>query len=128
MERFVNDLALSPATSASIKGMLVEDVTVTGYSKAAFEIKYDTQDVRLENVVGAFIWVFGVTMAGYVLSDAIGDSIDTYLLPIIAVIILVSLIPPFLEWRKSKKHPAGAVSTAEAEAEAAELHDILDDE
>ena len=36
------------------------------------------------NVVGAFIWVFGVTMAGYVLADVIGDSIDTYLLPIIA--------------------------------------------
>ena len=80
------------------------------------------------NVIGAFIWVFGVTMAGYVLSDVIGDNIDTYLLPIIAVIILVSLIPPFLEWRKSKKHPAQAVSAAEAEAEAAELHAIVEDE
>ena len=26
------------------------------------------------NVVGAFIWVFGVTMAGYLLADVIGDS------------------------------------------------------
>ena len=45
-------------------------------------------------------------MAGYLLSDVIGEDIDTYLLPIIAVIIIVSLIPPFLEWRKAKKHPA----------------------
>ena len=80
------------------------------------------------NVIGAFLWVFGVTMAGYLLSDAIGDDIDTYLLPIIALIIIVSLIPPFLEWRKSKKHPAHAVSDAEAEAEAAELHAIVEDE
>ena len=43
---------------------------------------------------------------GLLLSDVIGDNIDTYLLPIIALIIIISLIPPFLEWRKSKRHPA----------------------
>ncbi len=80
------------------------------------------------NVVGAFLWVSGVTMAGYLLSDAIGDDVDKYLLPIIALIIVVSLIPPFLEWRKSKKRPAHAVSEAEAEAEAAELHAIVEDD
>ena len=80
------------------------------------------------SVVGAFLWVFGVTMAGYWLAEAIGEDIDTYLLPIIALIIVVSLIPPFLEWRKSKKHPAHAVSEAEAEAEAAELHTIVEDD
>ena len=57
---------------------------------------------------GAFVWVFGVTLAGYLLADVIGDDIDTYLLPIIAVIIIVSLIPPFLEWRKAKKQPLHA--------------------
>ncbi len=80
------------------------------------------------NVVGGFVWVFGVTMAGYLLSDVIGEDIDTYLLPIIAVIIIVSLIPPLVEWRRSKKHPSHVVSEAEAEAEAAELHEILEDE
>ena len=80
------------------------------------------------NVVGAFIWVVGVTMAGYLLSDVIGEDIDKYLLPIIAAIIILSLIPPFLEWRKAKKHPSHAVSAAEAEAEAAELHEILEEE
>jgi membrane-associated protein len=70
------------------------------------------------NVVGGLVWVVGVTMAGYLLSDAIGDSVDTYLLPIIAVIILVSLIPPFLEWRKARRQPARTATPAEAEAEA----------
>ena len=67
-------------------------------------------------------------MAGYLLSDAIGDSVDTYLLPIIAVIIVVSLIPPFLEWRKARRQSARTVTPAEAEAEAAHLHATLEED
>ncbi|HKE92841.1 MAG TPA: hypothetical protein VKB34_00930, partial [Povalibacter sp.] len=52
VQKFFEDQALSPATSASVKGLVVEDVTVTGYSKYAFELKYDSQNVRLENVTG----------------------------------------------------------------------------
>ena len=77
------------------------------------------------NVVGAFLWAVGLTMLGYVLGDVIGKDIDTYLLPLVAVIILVSLIPPFLEWRKARKHPHAPVTEAEAEAEAEELEEIL---
>src|SRR5689334_348600 len=80
------------------------------------------------NVVGAFIWVFGVTLAGYFLADAIGDSIDTYLYPLIAVIIIVSLIPPFLEWRKAKKRKPVHFTEAQAEAEAAALHEVVEDD
>ena len=54
------------------------------------------------NVMGAFIWAVGVTVAGYVLGSTI-PSIDRYLFPIIALIVLGSLIPPFLEWRKHKR-------------------------
>jgi membrane-associated protein len=80
------------------------------------------------NVVGAFIWVFGVTLLGYFLAEQIGDSIDTYLLPIILVIIVLSLIPPFLEWRKAKRQGPRPITEAQAEAEAAELHHAVDDE
>ena len=80
------------------------------------------------NVVGAFIWVFGVTLAGYLLADVIGDSVDKYLLPIIFVIIFVSLIPPFLEWRKARKEPAVEISESQAEAEARRLHADVDDD
>jgi membrane-associated protein len=79
------------------------------------------------NVVGAFLWVFGVTLAGYFLADAIGDSVDKYLLPIIAVIILVSLIPPFIEWRKARKQ-SHTVTAAEAEQEADALHAALEED
>ncbi len=80
------------------------------------------------NVIGAFVWVFGVTLAGYWLADAIGDSIDTYLYPLIGAIIVISLIPPFIEWRKSKKKAAVRFTQAQAEAEAAALHDIVEDD
>ena len=79
------------------------------------------------NVVGAFIWVFGVTLAGYFLAKSIGNSVDKYLLPIIALIILLSLIPPFLEWRKARKE-SHTVTAAEAEQEAAALHASLEDD
>ena len=78
------------------------------------------------NVIGGFIWAVGVTTAGYVLGSTI-PSIDKYLLPIIFVIMLLSLIPPFLEWRRHRKVVAPATD-AEAEAEAEELQDLLDGE
>jgi membrane-associated protein len=77
------------------------------------------------NVVGALLWAVGLTMLGYVLGDVIGEDIDAYLLPLVALIILISLIPPFLEWRKARKHPHAVVTEAEAEAEAEELEEIL---
>jgi membrane-associated protein len=80
------------------------------------------------NLLGAFLWVFGVTMAGYWLADVIGNSIDKYLLPIIGLIIVLSLVPPFIEWRRSKRNPAHALSTEQAETEAADLHTALEDE
>ncbi len=81
------------------------------------------------NVIGALLWAIGVTMAGYVLADAIGEHVDTYLLPVVAVIVIVSVIPPFLEWRKQRAAGAAASpSPAEALAEVAELHELLDEE
>lgn len=77
------------------------------------------------NVVGAFIWAVGVTMLGYALGDAIGDSIDTYLLPMIVVIVLVSLLPPLIEWRRARRASQTPVSPAAADAKAEELEELL---
>jgi membrane-associated protein len=77
------------------------------------------------NVIGAFLWAVGLTLLGYALGDAIGEDIDTYLLPLIALIILVSLIPPFLEWRKARKVKQAGATATEAVAEAEELEEIL---
>jgi membrane-associated protein len=40
-------------------------------------------------------------MLGYALGRSI--SIDKYILPIVAVIIVASLIPPYLEYRRHKR-------------------------
>jgi membrane-associated protein len=78
------------------------------------------------NVVGGFVWAVGVTTAGYVLGSTI-PSIDRYLLPVIAVIVFLSVLPPLLEWRKHRKQVA-PVGAGEAEREADELQDLLDGE
>ena len=53
-------------------------------------------------VVGGLLWSVGVTMAGYGLGNTI-PSIDKYLLPIIALIVVVSVIPIALELLRSRR-------------------------
>jgi membrane-associated protein len=46
------------------------------------------------NVIGAFLWAFCITIAGYFLGRFIpGDTVDLFLLPIIMMIVFVSLLP-----------------------------------
>jgi hypothetical protein len=69
-------------------------------------------------------------MLGYFAGDLIPkDKVDTYLLPIIAVIILISMIPPLLEYRKHKKEAAAShpLTDAEAEALVEDLRQDVDD-
>ena len=75
------------------------------------------------NVVGGFVWGVGVTVAGYVLGEAIGEDIDKYLLPIIALIVLLSILPPVIEALRQRRRnrAAAAVSAADPDAETAEL-------
>jgi membrane-associated protein len=83
------------------------------------------------NVIGGFVWAVGVTIAGYVLGEAIGaNNVDKYLLPIIAVIIVLSILPPVIEALRERRRNrnATAASTADAEAEAAELHRALSED
>src|SRR5260370_21797994 len=54
------------------------------------------------NVIGAFIWALGVTLLGYAPGNAIGGNGDNYPLPLIAVIIVLSLLPALFEWRRAK--------------------------
>lgn len=56
------------------------------------------------NVVGGTLWAGGITLLGFFAGEAIGeDNIDSYLLPIIAVIVALSAIPAALEWRKHRR-------------------------
>ena len=56
----------------------------------------------LWQVVGGVVWTQGITLAGYTLGSRI-PSIDRYLLPIIAVVVLLSLLPILVEVRRSRR-------------------------
>lgn len=64
------------------------------------------------NIVGGILWVFSVSFAGYLLGKTV-PNIDQYILPIVAVIIILSAITPtwgFLQHRKNQKISASAKS------------------
>ena len=61
-------------------------------------------------VVGGLVWTIGVTLAGYALGSRI-PSIDHYLLPIIAVIVLLSLLPILAEALRSRRRRPPAQSS-----------------
>lgn len=44
------------------------------------------------NLVGGILWAIGVTLAGYYLGSLIPD-VDKYLLPIVALIVIASILP-----------------------------------
>jgi membrane-associated protein len=52
-------------------------------------------------VLGGLVWSVGLTLAGYALGSRI-PNVDKYLLPIVALIIAVSLVPVALEVRRSR--------------------------
>ncbi len=69
-------------------------------------IGYPARKFLFWNVIGAVIWTELVLGAGYILGNKISGSIDKYLLPIIALIVIASVIPVAIEvlkeWRTKK--------------------------
>jgi membrane-associated protein len=53
------------------------------------------------NIFGAAIWAVGVSLLGFWLGKSI--DIDKWIYPIVAVIIVLSLVPPYLEYRRHKR-------------------------
>jgi membrane-associated protein len=77
----------------------------------------------LWNVIGAVIWTDGILIIGHALAnsiyDAIGDNIDHYILPVVAVIILISLLPIFIEIMRERRAKKKAGNADDPEAAAA---------
>ena len=58
------------------------------------------------NVIGALLWAAGITYAGFYVGTAlesVGIHVDTILLPIVAFIVLVSVLPPVIHIFNDKK-------------------------
>ena len=56
----------------------------------------------LAQVVGGLVWSLGITLAGYALGSRI-PNIDHYLLPIVAVVVVLSLVPIGLELVRERR-------------------------
>jgi membrane-associated protein len=68
----------------------------------------------LWQVLGGLVWTVGVTLAGYALGSRI-PGIDRYLLPIIAIVVVLSLLPILAEvWRARRPPKHGARPDARA--------------
>jgi len=65
------------------------------------------------NLVGALIWAVGLSLGGFYLGKHI-KHVDRYLLPIVAVIVAVSLIPPALEYRKHRRNQRDRATTTKS--------------
>lgn len=61
------------------------------------------------NLIGGFLWTFGITYLGYFAGRALiaaGIDIDSVILPIILLIVIISVLPPAIHILKDKKNRA----------------------
>jgi len=60
------------------------------------------------NAVGGIIWTELVLGLGYILGEKLKGSVDTYILPLVGLIVVASLVPVlaelFREWQTRKHH------------------------
>lgn len=69
------------------------------------------------NVVGGFMWVVSMVLAGYFLGSAVesamGIRLEEHIEKVVVVVVLLSLTPPLYEYIKSRREKARAARTAE---------------
>ncbi|WP_328535888.1 DedA family protein [Streptomyces sp. NBC_00344] len=80
-------------------------VVRTVLNPMAGALRVPARTFTLWQVIGGLLWSQGLALAGYALGSSIPD-VDRYLLPIIAVIVVVSLVPLAAELRRSRKRTA----------------------
>jgi len=54
------------------------------------------------NITGGFLWSTGITALGFILGATVPNA-DSYITPLVVLIIIVSLIPPLSEYMKSRR-------------------------
>jgi membrane-associated protein len=68
------------------------------------------------NVVGGFLWVFSMVLAGYFLGSAVEGAFDIkledHIEKVVIVVVLLSLTPPLYEYLKARREKARAAREA----------------
>lgn len=69
------------------------------------------------NVVGGFLWVFSMILAGYFLGNLLkskfGIDLDEHIEWVVIIVVALSLVPPFIEYLKARREKAARASKAE---------------
>jgi membrane-associated protein len=55
------------------------------------------------NFTGAILWAIGLPVAGFVLGEALGETLDRYLLVVLAVVFLLSVAPTAFHMYRSNR-------------------------
>jgi membrane-associated protein len=71
-------------------------------------LEMPAREFLLWNIVGGVLWTDGVILAGYYLADQIvkvipPERIDSYILPVVALIVLISALPIFIEVARDRR-------------------------
>lgn len=77
-------------------------VVRTVLNPMAGALRVPARTFTLWQVIGGLAWSQGLALAGYALGSSI-PNVDHYLLPVIALIVVLSLIPLAAELRRSRK-------------------------
>jgi membrane-associated protein len=71
------------------------------------------------NVVGGFLWVFSMILGGYFLGNfverAFGVKLDEHIEKVVIVVVALSLMPPLIEYLKSRREKARAAREGSAQ-------------
>jgi membrane-associated protein len=71
------------------------------------------------NVAGGFFWVFSMLLSGYflgsLLKSKLGIDLDEHIEWVVIIVVLLSLMPPFIEFMKSRREKARATRATNAE-------------
>jgi membrane-associated protein len=66
-------------------------------------------------IVGGTVWTVGLVLGGYALGSSV-PNVDRYLLPMVAVIVVISLLPLVIEVIRSRRAPGGPKASDVSEA------------
>ncbi len=71
------------------------------------------------NVVGGFLWVFSMILGGYFLGNlverAFGVKLDEHIEKVVVVVVLLSLMPPLIEYLKARREKARTANAGKAQ-------------
>ena len=70
----------------------------------------DRRPFAFYTAIGAVLWGAGLPLVGYVLGEAMGETLDKILLPLIVFIVLLSVLPPAVATWRSRGRGEGTAS------------------